>query len=82
MRSKDKDLRLEYLAEHIKSGVRGNYGKRYREGAQPSHYDRTFSELFLTLAAAHRALCEFAEKRKSSNKWLLHCHSLALDART
>ena len=67
MSSKDKDLRPEYPAALIKSGVRGKYAKRYREeGTNLVLIDPDLQELFPDSEAVNRALRDYVDKRKAS----------------
>ena len=66
MSSKEKDLRPEYPAELIKSGVRGKYAKRYREGTNLVLIEPDLHELFPTSEAVNRALREYVQKRKAT----------------
>ena len=66
MSSKEKDLRPEYPAELIKSGVRGKYAKRYREGTNLVLIDPDLHKLFPTSEAVNRALREYVDKRKAT----------------
>lgn len=65
MSSKDKDLRPEYPADLIRSGVRGKYAARYREqGASFARIDPDLRKLFPDSEAVNRALRAYAEQRK------------------
>ena len=65
MSNKDNELRPEYPADLIKSGVRGKYAKRYREeGTNLVRIDPDLRELFPDSAAVNRALRDYAEKEK------------------
>jgi hypothetical protein len=65
MSNKENELRPEYPADLIKSGVRGKYAKRYRdEGTNLVRIDPDLRELFPDSAAVNRALREYAEKQK------------------
>jgi hypothetical protein len=66
MSSKEKDLRSEYPAELIKSGVRGKYAKRYREGTNLVLIEPDLHELFPTSEAVNRALREYIQRRKAT----------------
>jgi hypothetical protein len=57
MNSKKDELRPEYPADLVKSGVRGKYAKRYRrEGSNLVVIDRDLRELFPDSAAVNKAL--------------------------
>ena len=59
----DEDtLRPEYSAELIKSGVRGKFASRYREGTNVVLVDPDLHKLFPTSEAVNRALRKFAEE--------------------
>jgi hypothetical protein len=67
MSSKEKDLRPEYPADLIRSGVRGKYAKRYREeGTNLVLIEPDLHRLFPDSAAVNRALRDYVEKRKKS----------------
>ena len=67
MSSKEKDLRPEYPADLIRSGVRGKYAKRYREeGTNLVLIEPDLHRLFPDSAAVNRALRDYVEKRKES----------------
>lgn len=66
MSSKHKGLRPEYPAALIKSGIRGKYAQRYREGTNLVLIDPDLHELFPTSEAVNRALREYVEKRKAT----------------
>lgn len=65
MSSKKDELRPEYSADLIKSGVRGKYAKRYREeGTNLVLIDPDLRELFPDSAAVNKALRDYAAGRK------------------
>jgi hypothetical protein len=65
MSSKENELRPEYPAELIKSGVRGKYAKKYRdEGTNLVRIDPDLRQLFPDSATVNRALRDYAEKQK------------------
>lgn len=67
MSSKKGELRPEYPADLIKSGVRGKYAKRYREeGSNLVLIDRDLRELFPDSAAVNKALRAYVAQRKRS----------------
>lgn len=67
--SSDKDtLRDEYPPELIKSGVRGKYAQRYREGTNVVVIDPDLHKLFPTSEAVNRALRDYASKKRSASK--------------
>lgn len=62
--SDDKDtLREEYPEELIKSGVRGKYAKRYREGSNVVLIDPDLHKLFPDSEAVNRALREYLSSK-------------------
>jgi hypothetical protein len=69
MSSKEKELRPEYPADLIKSGVRGKYAKRYRdEGTNLVLIDPDLRRLFPDSTTVNRALRDYVEKCKESAK--------------
>ena len=67
MSNKKDELRPEYPADLIKSGVRGKYAKRNRgEGTNLVLIDRDLRELFPDSAEANKALRAYAAQRKRS----------------
>lgn len=67
MNSKKDELRPEYPADLIKSGVRGKYAKRYREeGTNLVLIDPDLRELFPDSASVNKALRDYAAQRKRS----------------
>ena len=61
MNSEDT-LRPEYSPELIKSGVRGKYAARYREGTNIVLVEPDLHKLFPNAEAVNGALCKFAEE--------------------
>lgn len=55
-------LRPEYPADLIKSGVRGKYTKRYREGTNIVFIEPDLHRLFPDSDAVNRALRKYAEE--------------------
>jgi len=69
MSSKDSDLRSEYAAELIRSGTRGKYARRYsEEGTNLVRIDSDLRPLFPDSAAVNRALRDYVEKQKRSER--------------
>jgi hypothetical protein len=67
MSSKKDELRREYPADLIKSGVRGKYAKRYREeGTNLVLIDRDLRELFPDSAAVNKALRDYVRRKRSA----------------
>jgi hypothetical protein len=64
---RDKDtLRSEYPENLIKSGVRGKYAKRYREGTNVVLIDPDLHKLFPTSEAVNRALRDYVAKKRTA----------------
>jgi len=59
-------LRPEYPADLIKSGVRGKYASRYREGTNIVLVDPDLHRLFPDSESVNRALRKFAEEHQMS----------------
>ncbi|MDO9106910.1 MAG: hypothetical protein Q7U57_18360 [Methylovulum sp.] len=59
-------LRPEYPANLIKSGVRGKYASRYREGTNIVLVDPDLHKLFPDSESVNRALRKFAEEHQMS----------------
>lgn len=63
----DKDtLRDEYPENLIKSGVRGKYAKRYREGTNVVLIDPDLHKLFPDSEAVNRALRDYVAKKRTA----------------
>ena len=63
----DKDtLREEYPEELIKSGVRGKYTKRYREGTNIVLIDPDLHKIFPDSDAVNRALREYISTKRTT----------------
>ena len=63
--SNDKDtLRDEYSEDLIRSGVRGSYTKRYREGTNIVLIDPDLHALFPDSEAVNRALREYVATKR------------------
>jgi hypothetical protein len=60
--SNDQKMRPEYPAELIKSGVRGTYARRYREGTNVVPIDPQLIKLFPNAEAVNRALRQYAQE--------------------
>jgi hypothetical protein len=64
---RDKDtMRDEYRENLIKSGVRGKYAKRYREGTNVVLIDPGLHKLFPNSEAVNRALREYVSKKRTA----------------
>jgi len=59
-------LRPEYPTDLIKSGVRGKYASRYREGTNIVLVDPDLHKLFPDSESVNRALRKFAEEHQMS----------------
>lgn len=60
MNPTDKDdLRPEYPQELIRSGIRGKYARRYREGSNVVVIDPDLTDAFPTSEAVNAALREY-----------------------
>jgi hypothetical protein len=69
MGDKDDELRREYPARLIKSGVRGKYAKRIRtEGTNVVVIDPDLHELFPDSASVNKALRAYVEQRKQNRR--------------
>ena len=60
----ENTLRPEYPAELIKSGVRGKYAARYREGTNIVLVEPDLHRLFPDSESVNRALRKFAEEHQ------------------
>ena len=60
----DRELRPEYPADLIKSGVRGKFAARYRLGTNVVPIDPELSALFPNAEAVNKALRCYAEEHK------------------
>ncbi len=60
--SNEDTLRPEYPADLIKSGERGKYAKRYREGTNIALIDPDLHRLFPDSESVNRALRKYAEE--------------------
>ena len=66
MNREDDTLRSEYPEELIKSGVRGKYAKRYREGTNLVLIDPDLHKLFPDSESVNRALREFVASKQTA----------------
>lgn len=67
MNSNNDELRPEYTADLIKTGVRGKYARRYREeGSNLVLIDPDLYKLFPDSASVNRALRDYAGQPKRS----------------
>jgi hypothetical protein len=60
-------LRPEYPADLIKSGARGKYASRYREGTNIVLVEPDLHRLFPDSESVNRALRKFAEEHQMSS---------------
>jgi len=60
----DDDMRPEYPPELIKSGERGKYAKRYREGSNVVVIDPDLTAAFPNAKAVNDALREYLSERR------------------
>ena len=60
----DRELRPEYPADLIKSGVRGKFAARYRLGTNVVPIDPELSALFPNAEAVNKALRCYAKEHK------------------
>ena len=60
--SNEDTMRAEYPSDLIKSGERGKYAKRYREGTNIVQIDPTLHRLFPDSESVNRALRKYAEE--------------------
>jgi hypothetical protein len=59
--NEEDTLRSEYSADPIRSGVRGKYAARYREGTNIALIEPELHRLFPDSEAVNSALCKYAE---------------------
>ena len=64
--SNEDTLRAEYPADLIKSGVRGKYTSRYREGTNVVVIAPDLHKLFPDSESVNRALRQYAEEHQIS----------------
>ena len=62
MNNEEDTLRPEYSADLIKSGVRGKYVKRYREGTNIVVISPELHKLFPDSEAVNKALRQYAKE--------------------
>ena len=66
MNTETDNLRQEYPEDLIKSGVRGKYARRYREGTNVVLIDSDLHKLFPDSASVNKALREFVAQKQSA----------------
>lgn len=64
--SNEDTLRPEYSADLIKSGVRGKYASRYREGTNIAVIEPDLHKIFPDSESVNRALRQYAEEHRIS----------------
>ena len=64
--SNEDTLRPEYSADLIRSGVRGKYASRYREGTNIVVIEPDLHKLFPDSESVNRALRQYAEEHRIS----------------
>ena len=67
MNSENDEMRPEYPSELIKSGVRGKYAKRYREGTNIVLIDPDLHKIFPDSESVNKALREFIAQKQKRN---------------
>ena len=60
------DLRQEYPEDLIKSGVRGKYTRRYREGTNVVLIDSDLHKLFPNSESVNKALREYVAQKQGA----------------
>jgi len=63
--SNEDTMRPEYPADLIKSGIRGKFANRYREGTNIVLIDPDLHKLFPDSESVNRALRKFAEEHQN-----------------
>lgn len=66
MNSDEDTLRDEYPEDLIKSGVRGKYAQRYREGTNVVLIEPNLHKLFPDSNAVNQALREYATSKQTA----------------
>jgi len=66
MNSDEDTLRDEYSEDLIRSGVRGKYTNRYREGTNIVLIDPDLHKLFPDSEAVNRALREYVSAKRTA----------------
>ena len=66
MNSDEDTLRDEYPEDLIKSGVRGKYAQRYREGTNVVLIEPDLHKLFPDSHAVNQALREYATSKQTA----------------
>lgn len=66
MNSKSDDLRAEYPEELIRSGERGKYAARYKEGTNIVLIEPDLHEIFPDSASVNKALRDYIAGKESA----------------
>ena len=66
MKREKNTMRNEYPENLIRSGVRGKYAKRYREGTNVVLIAPDLHKLFPNSEAVNRALREYVSKKRTA----------------
>ncbi len=66
MNNKADELREEYPEKVIKSGVRGKYANRYREGTNVVLIDPDLHKIFPDSESVNKALREYAAQKHAA----------------
>ena len=66
MNNDTDDLRQEYPEDLIKSGVRGKYTRRYREGTNVVLIDSDLHKLFPNSESVNKALREYVAQKQGA----------------
>ena len=67
MNNDEDTLRNEYPPELIKSGVRGKYSKKYREGTNIVLIEPDLHKVFPNSESVNKALREYLEQKEAAN---------------
>jgi hypothetical protein len=66
MSSKNDEMRPEYSEELIKSGERGKYAKRYREGTNVVLIDPDLHKIFPDSESVNKALRDYISQKQDA----------------
>ena len=64
--SGEDTLRAKYLADLIRSGLRGKYASRYKQGTNVVVIDPDLQKIFPDSESVNRALRQYAEEHQIS----------------
>ena len=67
MNNDEDTLRDEYPPDLIKSGVRGKYAKKYREGTNIALIEPDLHKAFPNSESVNKALREYLEQKEAAN---------------